>query len=97
MDHGFTRGMEPWEMSDGCCFLIREMSLTGEKAAGLVFDNIQTMVDLCLVDHFKHAQTMKENIFKSLKEMLTSPDGFGKKKYRPHIETFLEPAFRNAD
>ena len=97
MYHGFSRAMEPWEMSDGCCFLIRELSLTGEKAASLVMNNLQNMVDLGLVDHFKHAQTMKENLFKSLKEMIVSPDGLGKKKYRSMVEMFLEPAFRNAD
>ena len=97
MYHGFTRDMEPWEMSDGCVFLIRELSLTGEKAASLVMNNLQNMCDLGLIDHFKHAQSLKENLFKSLKEMVSSPDGLGKKKYRSVIEVFLEPAFRNAD
>ena len=55
MDHGFTRAMEPWEMSDGCVFLIRELSLTGDKAAALVMNNLQGMCDLGLIDHFKHA------------------------------------------
>ena len=28
MDHGFQRAQEPWEMSDGCIFLIQELSKT---------------------------------------------------------------------
>ena len=27
MDHGFTRAMELWEMSDGCIFILEELSL----------------------------------------------------------------------
>ena len=26
MDHGFTRAQEPWEMTDGCIYLLRELS-----------------------------------------------------------------------
>jgi hypothetical protein len=39
MDHGFARDAEPWEFSDGIIYLIREMSLCGEKASDLVIDN----------------------------------------------------------
>merc|ERR1712166_436354 len=95
-DHGFTRQMEPWEMSDGCIFLLRELSLTNESAAPIVFNNLQKMCDLGLLDHFKHAQNLKENLFKSLKDMVSSASGFGKKKYRSSVEMFLEPTFRNA-
>ena len=55
------------------------------------------MADLGYVDHFKHADNLKENLFKSLKEMLTNKDGLGKKFYRPVIEIFFEPAFRVAE
>jgi len=82
-------------MSDGCIYLLREMSLVGEKATDLVIKNLQSLADLGYVDHFKHSQNMKENLFKSLKEMVSSPQGLGKKKYRPYIEIFLDPAFRN--
>jgi hypothetical protein len=97
MDHGFARDAEPWEFSDGIIYLIREMSLTGEKASELVLDNLQSMADLGYVDHFRHSHTLKENLFKSLKEMITNKEGLGKKKYRPVIEVFFEPAFRVAD
>ena len=26
MDHGFTRAQEPWEMTDGAIYLLRELS-----------------------------------------------------------------------
>jgi len=83
-------------MSDGCIYLLRELSFTGEKACDLVVKNLQNLADLGYVDHFKHAQNLKENLFKSLKEMITSAEGLGKKKYRPYVELFLDPAFRVA-
>jgi hypothetical protein len=55
------------------------------------------MADLGYVDHFRHSHTLKENLFKSLKVMITSKDGLGKKVYRPVIETFFDPAFRVAE
>ena len=26
MDHGFSRAQEPWELSDGCVYLIKELT-----------------------------------------------------------------------
>ena len=97
MDHGFAREAEPWEYSDGCIYLLREISLTGDKAEKLILNNMESLADLGYVDHFKHAHHMKENLFKSLKEMLTSKDGLGKKKYRDVVEVFFDPAFRVAE
>ena len=27
MDHGFARAQEPWELSDGCVYLLKELTL----------------------------------------------------------------------
>jgi hypothetical protein len=40
MDHGFARDAEPWEYSDGSIYLLREMSLCGEKAKEFVLENL---------------------------------------------------------
>jgi len=73
MDHGFARECEPWECSDGCIYLLRELSLTGTNTEEFVIKNLQNLADIAYVDHFKHAQNLKENLFKSLKEMISSP------------------------
>ena len=70
MDHGFTRAQEPWEASDGCVFLLRELaSVKGDaqdKAASLVVKHMESLADLGFIDHFKHANSLKENLFKTL-------------------------------
>lgn len=100
MDHGFTRPQELWEMSDGSIFLLRELSQvrskTGVDAAhSLVLKHMTHLADLGFVDHFKHASSMKENLFKTLTTMV-SQEGLGKKKFRSFVEIFLDPSFRNA-
>ena len=58
---------------------------------------MESLADLGYCDHFKHSFQLKENLFKSLREMMTSNEGLGKKKYRSFIDIFLEPAFRVAE
>jgi len=92
MDHGFTRDKELWEMSDGSIFLLREIGRVGELV-DVVVKYLPQLSDLGYVDHFKHAHTMKETLFKSLPVVL---ERIGKKKFRGHVEMFLDPAFRAA-
>jgi hypothetical protein len=92
MDHGFSRPKEAWEQSDGVIFLLREASAL-ESMQAFVVKNLEKLADLAYVDHFKHASTLKENLFKSLPQILQS---LGKKKFRGYVETFLDPTFRNA-
>jgi hypothetical protein len=89
MDHGFSRKKEPWEHSDGCIYLIRELSRSSK--ASLVPNYLDSLSDLAYVDHFKHAAHMKENLFKSIAVIMQNL----KKKFRPFLELFLDPLFRN--
>ena len=92
MDHGFTRPMEVWELSDGAIFLAREVS-SMEDMHQYVVKKLESLSNLGYIDHFKHSNTMKENLFKSLVVILQN---IGKKKFRGFVEIFLDPAFRNA-
>ena len=78
MDHGFQRQKELWEMSDGAIFLIREISQF-EDMHDFVVSNLENLCNLGYVDHFKHAHSLKENLFKSLIKILNN---IGKKKFR---------------
>ncbi len=89
MDHGFARAKEPWEHSDGCIYLIRELTRT--KRAVLAANYLESLSELGYVDHFKHAAHMKENLFKSTKAIMRNL----KKKFRGFLELYLEPLFRN--
>ena len=102
MDHGFSRAQEPWELSDGCVYLIKELTTVRcaddpeiEKAVFKLFQkHASNLADLGFVDHFKHASSLKEQLFKSL-FVMSSAEGLGKKKFRGFVELFLDPAFRN--
>jgi hypothetical protein len=89
MDHGFTRAKEPWEHSDGCIYLLRELS--GSKRAALLANYLDSLSELAYVDHFKHSAHMKENLFKSVTKIMQNL----KKKFRPFLELFLDALFRN--
>ena len=92
MDHGFTRDKEDWELSDGSVFMLREMS-KDEKLHEFVVSHLQNLISLSMVDHFKHSTSLKENLFKSLIQIMKN---LGKKKFRAHVDDMLDPAFRNS-
>ena len=66
--------MEDWELSDGCIYLIRELSNvkdSGKEAAQAIASKyLEMMIDIGYIDQFKHAVQLKENLFKSLIEMV---------------------------
>lgn len=90
MDHGFTKPKEPWEMSDGAIFLLRECSAI-ESQHQLVISNLENLSALAYIDTFKHSNTLRENLFKSMSTILKN---LGKKKFRGYVELFLDPTFR---
>lgn len=102
MDHGFSRAQEPWEMSDGCVYLLRELAMVRCTDDATVESNIfklyskhaMALADLGFIDHFKHSASMKEQLFKSL-TAIGSTEGLGKKRFRGFVELYLDPAFRN--
>ena len=89
MDHGFARAKEPWEHTDGCIYLVRE--LTRSKRAALVANYLDSLSEIGYVDHFKHSAHMKENLFKSVTTIMQNLN----KKFRPFLELFLGSTFRN--
>ena len=66
-----------------------------EKGVYKLFEkHASSLADLGFVDHFKHASSLKEQLFKAL-AAISSTQGLGKKKFRGFVELFLDPAFRN--
>ena len=104
MDHGFSRAQEPWELTDGCVYLIKELTTVRcpddpeiEKGIYKLFQkHVEPLADLGFIDHFKHAASLKEQLFKSV-TVMCSTEGLGKKKFRGFVELFLDPAFRNTN
>ena len=89
MDHGFTRPKEPWEITDGLVYLIREIS--GSSMASVLPNYMEKLSDLAFIDSFKHSAYLKENIFRALPVMISK---MGKKVFRPHLDFFIDPIFR---
>jgi hypothetical protein len=66
-----------------------------EKGVYKLFEkHSMAVADLGFVDHFKHASSLKEQLFKSL-TVISSAEGLGKKKFRGLVELYIDPAFRN--
>lgn len=100
IDGGFARPSEPWEFTDGCILLMRELSKVTEQAAKaksmqIISNYILDLGDLSTIETFKNSIHMVENLFKTLTEILTS---FGKGKFRPFLDepSLIDNAFRNA-
>jgi hypothetical protein len=93
MDHGFSRQKEMWELSDGAIFMLREVAHI-ESMQEFVVSNLEKLSSLAYIDHFKHAHTLKETIFKS---MIVILKGIGKKRFRGFVELYLDPCFRAAN
>lgn len=90
MDHGFTRAKEPWEMTDGCIYLLRELAKHPNKC-GEVGNYVEQLSDIGYVDEFKHAPYLKENLFKSLGDIAISM----KKKFQSdYVEMFAPILFK---
>ena len=70
-------------------YLLRELS-KGHPA--VVAKYLPNMADIGLMDHFKQAVYLKENLFKSIATIMNR---MGKKKFRGFVELFIEPLFRN--
>ena len=49
--------------------------------------------ELGLLDQFQSASLLKENLFKTLVDLLTN---LGKKTFRPYVEYYLDATFRTA-
>ena len=62
--------------------------------AELIETHLEDLSMLGLIDHFKHATSLKEHLFKNMKDVC-STEGLGKKKFRRFVDIFLEPIFRN--
>jgi hypothetical protein len=93
---GISRPKAPWEVTDGCIYLVREyirVSLEQDNEVPEVPDEtllplMQDMADVCRVKHFPQADGMRATLFRQLPEMATM---LGKQRFkRLYLETFLD-------
>ncbi|KAG7667191.1 hypothetical protein NADE_003012 [Nannochloris sp. 'desiccata'] len=88
MDHGFARDKEPWEATDGCIYMIREL-------AGVAPDQVPQflpgLAEAARLTHFNHCLNLQETLWRNLPEIAK---GIGKKSFKPYLEEFLQPVFQ---
>jgi hypothetical protein len=81
-------------VSDGVIFLIREIAQSENTELKKDMPKyLSQLPELGLLDQFQSAALLKENLFKSLCDILKA---VGKKPFRQYIELYLDPAFRTA-
>eukprot|EP00892_Ulva_mutabilis_P004621 jgi/Ulvmu1/2530/UM138_0035.1 len=89
MDHGFSRAKEPWEVSDGGLFLLRECA---QAFPDLVTDKLPEASELARLQHFEHCWKLHETLWAMLPVLAAS---IGKRSAKQHLELFLTPMFKD--
>eukprot|EP00038_Savillea_parva_P001610 m.105787 g.105787 ORF g.105787 m.105787 type:complete len:351 (-) comp10561_c0_seq2:3350-4402(-) len=85
MDCGYARPQEPWERSDGGVYLVRELA---RSHPGEMADLLPVLAEVARLRHFDHHFVLLETIWKQLPAVASA---IGKKRFKPHLELFLEP------
>lgn len=63
MDHAFARDTEPWELTDGCVYAVRELSYSHPE---LMEEFVPILIDIAHIRHFAHHHTLKVTIWKAI-------------------------------
>lgn len=86
MDHGFNRDKEPWELSDGGVYLLREVALVRPEA--VTAEHMEALRVLGNLSAFQHAFNLHETLWRNLPKIATA---IGKPRFKPHLRDLLEP------
>lgn len=89
LDRTFRRPSQPWEVTDGCVYLLAELSLV-PLASQRVVSCLPLLADAALKRHYTHHMIMTETICKQLPVIAK---GVGKRAFKMHLEAFIEPMF----
>jgi len=102
-DCAITREKAPWEATDGCIYLIRELSvrLCNPNSTGLVLSDdilmpiMTELVDSCRVKHFAKSDDLRTTLWKQLPIIANA---LGKQRFkRNYLQMFLEMLIDNLD
>ncbi|XP_067011656.1 uncharacterized protein [Anabrus simplex] len=88
-DHKFRRPPQPWEMADGCVYLLSEISQIPE-ATRSVMSALPLVAEACLHRHYAHHVTFLETVCKQLPVLAK---GVGKKMFKSVVEEFFDSIF----
>jgi hypothetical protein len=74
----------PWELSDGCVFLVKELATAKADLAAV---HLPLLADLARVKDFSASVFLKDSVWKSLPGIAA---GLGKRRFKDYLEGFIE-------
>ncbi|KAK2178117.1 hypothetical protein NP493_558g01003 [Ridgeia piscesae] len=89
MDHQFKRPSEPWELGDGCIYLLAELSQLPDAAAD-VAKELPLVATTASFQHYTQHVHLLETMCKQLPVIAK---GIGKRAFKMHIELFFDAIF----
>jgi hypothetical protein len=84
----FHRAPQPWELSDGAVYLLRELCHEDVRPDGLAEEFLPVLAELASLDHFPEADRLRQTIFDCLPDVGRS---LGKRVFKRHLDLFLAP------
>jgi len=99
---GIDRPKSPWEATDGCIYLLRELCIKSseENATSnavpikddILIPLLSELADVCRVSHFPQAEDLRTTLFRQLPVMAQA---LGKQRFkRTYLDLFLDLLFR---
>ncbi|KAI2509321.1 HEAT repeat [Fragilaria crotonensis] len=89
---GVSRPKAPWETTDGCIYLMRELIGTTAEVSpppdDILLPLMQQMADVCRLKHFPHADDMRATLFRQLPVMARA---LGKQRFKTlYLQMFMD-------
>lgn len=99
---GIDRPKAPWEATDGCLYLIRELVVRGcdeDSVMPMTDEELlplwESMMDVCRVQHFPQSHELRATLWKCVPPMAKA---LGKQRFkRSYLECTVELLFRNLE
>jgi hypothetical protein len=100
---GITRPKQPWEATDGCLYLIRELMETCSQPDSVVpplsddvlLPLLQDVAEVCRVSHFPQGDELRATLWRQLPGMMNAIGKVRCKKL--YLEVFLDLLMRNLE
>lgn len=88
MDHGFSRDRQPWEYTDGCVHLLKELIVAMPQSS--YYDQfIPTIIpNIASKKNFAHYHELQQTIWNSIPAIA---EAVGKRKFKMYLELLLVP------
>ena len=92
---GISRPKAPWEATDGCIYLLRELILLDKLDDEALMPLMQELADVCRVKHFPQGDDLRTTLWKQLPVMASA---LGKQKFKSlYLDMFMDLLFSTLD